>query len=107
MTGDGGFSVRGTARRGSAGRPWTKEQASTGRENEQELLSRRLVLCQFLVAFATLRAGGTFVCKLFDTFLPLTVPQAARALRAAGALTREPRRAGRKGPHDLLLLPAV
>eukprot|EP00466_Bigelowiella_natans_P021222 jgi/Bigna1/82672/fgenesh1_pg.95_\ len=31
-----------------------------GRENQQELLSQQLV-------------GGTFVCKLFDTFLPFTV----------------------------------
>mmetsp|Transcript_37959 Transcript_37959/g.63706 ORF Transcript_37959/g.63706 Transcript_37959/m.63706 type:complete len:964 (+) Transcript_37959:65-2956(+) len=52
---DGGFSVRG------------------GRENQQELLSQQLVLCQFTTALMTLRKGGTFVCKLFDTFLPFTV----------------------------------
>jgi cap1 methyltransferase len=54
VLGDGGFSV-------------------AGRENRQEVLSRQLVLGQFLVGLATLRAGGTFLCKMFDTFLPFTV----------------------------------
>ncbi|GAB5363814.1 hypothetical protein AAMO2058_000915400 [Amorphochlora amoebiformis] len=52
---DGGFSVRG------------------GKENRQELLSQQLVLCQFLTALMVLQEGGTFVCKVFDTFLPFTV----------------------------------
>jgi len=54
MLADGGFSV-------------------AGKENYQELLSRQLVLCQFAAAIATLREGGVFVCKLFDTFLRFTV----------------------------------
>lgn len=51
---DGGFSV-------------------AGRENQQELLSRRLFLCQSAAALGALHAGGVFVCKLFDAFLPFTV----------------------------------
>lgn len=54
MMADGGFSVE-------------------GRENEQERLSQQLVLCQFVMALSVLRQGGVFVCKLFDTFLPVTV----------------------------------
>jgi 23S rRNA U2552 (ribose-2'-O)-methylase RlmE/FtsJ len=54
MLADGGFSV-------------------SGKENYQELLTRQLVLCQFTAAVATLREGGVFVCKLFDTFLRFTV----------------------------------
>ncbi|VDK55252.1 unnamed protein product, partial [Gongylonema pulchrum] len=58
---DGGFSV---------------EQ----QENIQEILSKRLYLCQFLVALSVLRKkthgaeeGGKFVCKLFDIFTPFSV----------------------------------
>lgn len=51
---DGGFSVE-------------------GQENEQEILSKRLYLCQFLCAIAILRNGGHFVCKLFDMFTPFSV----------------------------------
>ncbi|XP_041352995.1 cap-specific mRNA (nucleoside-2'-O-)-methyltransferase 1-like [Gigantopelta aegis] len=51
---DGGFSVE-------------------GQENIQEILSKQLYLCQFLVAMAILRDGGNFVCKLFDLFTPFSV----------------------------------
>ncbi|XP_076353934.1 cap methyltransferase 1 isoform X4 [Tachypleus tridentatus] len=51
---DGGFSVE-------------------GQENIQEILSKRLYLCQFLCALSVLRTGGHFVCKLFDIFTPFSV----------------------------------
>ncbi|XP_071079493.1 cap-specific mRNA (nucleoside-2'-O-)-methyltransferase 1-like [Haliotis cracherodii] len=51
---DGGFSVE-------------------GQENIQEILSKQLYLCQFLVALSILREGGHFVCKLFDLFTPFSV----------------------------------
>ncbi|BFZ07756.1 hypothetical protein BsWGS_10795 [Bradybaena similaris] len=51
---DGGFSVE-------------------GQENIQEILSKQLYLCQFLVAISILRPGGHFVCKLFDMFTPFSV----------------------------------
>ncbi|XP_054724834.1 cap-specific mRNA (nucleoside-2'-O-)-methyltransferase 1-like [Uloborus diversus] len=51
---DGGFSVEGN-------------------ENIQEILSKRLYLCQFLCALSVLRTGGHFVCKLFDLFTPFSV----------------------------------
>ncbi|CAL1534580.1 unnamed protein product [Lymnaea stagnalis] len=70
---DGGFSVE-------------------GQENIQEILSKQLYLCQFLVAIMILRTGnlsaflnilplhlkssspgGHFVCKLFDLFTPFSV----------------------------------
>lgn len=51
---DGGFSVE-------------------GQENIQEILSKQLYLCQFLVAVSVLRPGGNFVCKLFDLFTPFSV----------------------------------
>ncbi|KAI1280796.1 Cap-specific mRNA (nucleoside-2'-O-)-methyltransferase 1 [Halotydeus destructor] len=51
---DGGFSVE-------------------GKENIQEILSKRLYLCQFLCALGILRTGGHFVCKLFDIFTPFSV----------------------------------
>ncbi|RUS78259.1 hypothetical protein EGW08_013975 [Elysia chlorotica] len=51
---DGGFSVE-------------------GQENIQEILSKQLYLCQFLVAVSILRTGGHFVCKLFDLFTPFSV----------------------------------
>ena len=52
MMADGGFSVE-------------------GQENIQEILSKQLYLCQFLVAMSIVRTGGHFVCKLFDLFTPL------------------------------------
>ena len=51
MMADGGFSV-------------------DGQENIQEILSKQLYLCQFLVALSIVRTGGHFVCKLFDLFTP-------------------------------------
>ena len=54
MMADGGFGVE-------------------GQENIQEILSKQLYLCQFLVALGILRPGGHFVCKLFDLFTPFSV----------------------------------
>ncbi|XP_029281805.1 cap-specific mRNA (nucleoside-2'-O-)-methyltransferase 1 [Cottoperca gobio] len=51
---DGGFSVE-------------------GQENIQEILSKQLLLCQFLTALSTLRTGGHFMCKTFDLFTPFSV----------------------------------
>ena len=51
---DGGFSV-------------------DGQENIQEILSKRLYLCQCLCALMVLRPGGNFVCKLFDVFTLFSV----------------------------------
>ncbi|KAG7272032.1 hypothetical protein CRUP_030136, partial [Coryphaenoides rupestris] len=51
---DGGFSVE-------------------GQENIQEILSKQLLLCQFLTAMSTVRTGGHFVCKTFDLFTPFSV----------------------------------
>ena len=69
-----------------------------GQENIQEILTKQLVLCQYLCALAILRegmkwkyyilcvhtdniiivcsfvsAGGNFVCKIFDMFTPFSV----------------------------------
>lgn len=41
-----------------------------GQESIQEILSKQLYLCQFMVALGILRPGGHFVCKLFDIFTP-------------------------------------
>ena len=54
MMADGGFTVE-------------------GQENIQEILSKQLYLCQFLVAMNIVRTGGHFVCKLFDLFTPFSV----------------------------------
>uniref|UniRef100_A0AC34QA20 Cap-specific mRNA (nucleoside-2'-O-)-methyltransferase 1 n=1 Tax=Panagrolaimus sp. JU765 TaxID=591449 RepID=A0AC34QA20_9BILA len=57
---DGGFSVE-------------------GQENIQEILSKRLYLCQFIAALSLCRvhdssdSGGNFICKLFDIFTPFSV----------------------------------
>lgn len=51
---DGGFSVE-------------------GQENIQEILSKQLLLCQFLTAMSSIRTGGHFVCKTFDLFTPFSV----------------------------------
>merc|ERR1712008_47672 len=37
-------------------------------ENYQEVVSSKIVLAEVLLMLETLRAGGCFVCKLFDTF---------------------------------------
>ncbi|XP_029448762.1 cap-specific mRNA (nucleoside-2'-O-)-methyltransferase 1 isoform X2 [Rhinatrema bivittatum] len=51
---DGGFSVE-------------------GQENLQEILSKQLTLCQFLMGLSVVRTGGHFVCKTFDLFTPFSV----------------------------------
>ena len=57
---------------GDAG--FAQARSATGEhvENLQELYSARLVLSELLVAATTLVEGGSFVCKLFDTFSALT-----------------------------------
>lgn len=54
MMADGGFSVE-------------------GQENIQEILSKQLTLCQFLVGLSVVRTGGHFICKTFDLFTPFSV----------------------------------
>ncbi|KAK5968489.1 Ribosomal RNA large subunit methyltransferase J, partial [Trichostrongylus colubriformis] len=54
MMADGGFSVE-------------------GQENIQEILSKRIYLCQLLVSLCIVREGGVFFCKLFDLFTPFSV----------------------------------
>ncbi|XP_071486988.1 cap-specific mRNA (nucleoside-2'-O-)-methyltransferase 1-like [Diadema antillarum] len=54
VMGDGGFSVE-------------------GQENIQEILTKQLLLCQFLVAMSIVREGGHFVCKTFDLFTPFSI----------------------------------
>lgn len=54
MMADGGFSVE-------------------NRENIQEILSKRLYLCQILMALNVVRTGGHFVVKVFDLFTPFSV----------------------------------
>jgi cap1 methyltransferase len=51
---DGGFSVK-------------------NQENIQEILTKQLLLCQFLCALSVLREGGHFMCKTFDLFTPFSV----------------------------------
>ncbi|XP_071961827.1 cap-specific mRNA (nucleoside-2'-O-)-methyltransferase 1-like [Antedon mediterranea] len=51
---DGGFSVE-------------------GQENIQEVLTKQLLLCQFLCGLSVLREGGNFVCKTFDLFTPFSI----------------------------------
>ena len=44
----------------------------SGKENIQEVMNKQLLLTQFIVPLATLRSGGTFVCKCFDLFTPFS-----------------------------------
>ncbi|CAJ0608005.1 unnamed protein product [Cylicocyclus nassatus] len=53
MMADGGFSVE-------------------GQEDIQEILSKRLYLCQLLVSLCIVKEGGIFFCKLFDVFTPFS-----------------------------------
>ncbi|KHJ81938.1 hypothetical protein OESDEN_18373, partial [Oesophagostomum dentatum] len=53
MMADGGFSVE-------------------GKEDIQEILSKRLYLCQLLVSLCIVKEGGVFFCKLFDVFTPFS-----------------------------------
>ncbi|KEP63011.1 UNVERIFIED_CONTAM: ribosomal RNA large subunit methyltransferase J protein [Hammondia hammondi] len=41
-------------------------------DNYQELLTGRLLLSEFLVAFQLLQHGGTFICTVFDSFTSFT-----------------------------------
>jgi len=36
--------------------------------NQQEILTRQIVFCQFITSLLVLRKGGTFVCKVFDVY---------------------------------------
>ncbi|KNH03873.1 methyltransferase [Perkinsela sp. CCAP 1560/4] len=45
----------------------------TGKEAFQEVLSGRLLLCETILALRTLKDGGSFVLKAFDTLTPFTV----------------------------------
>ncbi|XP_027732043.1 cap-specific mRNA (nucleoside-2'-O-)-methyltransferase 1 isoform X1 [Vombatus ursinus] len=54
MMADGGFSVE-------------------KQENLQEILSKQLLLCQFLTGLSVIRTGGHFICKTFDLFTPFSV----------------------------------
>ncbi|MGH0185715.1 UNVERIFIED_CONTAM: hypothetical protein FKN15_022960 [Acipenser sinensis] len=44
-----------------------------GQENIQEILSKQLLLCQFLTGLSVIRTGGHFLCKTFDLFTPFSV----------------------------------
>ena len=44
-----------------------------GRENAQEPLTWRLILCELLAGLMVLPPGGSLMCKLFDCFEPRTV----------------------------------
>lgn len=48
------------------------QPSSKERYRRQEFLSSRLLLCQLLIALRTLKVGGTFVCKVFDTVTSLS-----------------------------------
>lgn len=54
MMSDGGFSVN-------------------GQENKQEILSKRLYLCQCLLALKIVKVGGHCIIKFFDTFTNFTI----------------------------------
>jgi 23S rRNA U2552 (ribose-2'-O)-methylase RlmE/FtsJ len=54
VLGDGAFSVQGD-------------------ELYQEHHTKELLLCEILIMFKTLKKGGTFVLKVFDTVTPFTV----------------------------------
>ncbi|KFH10875.1 ribosomal RNA large subunit methyltransferase J protein [Toxoplasma gondii MAS] len=41
-------------------------------DNYQELLTGRLLLSEFLIAFQLLQHGGTFICTVFDSFTSFT-----------------------------------
>ena len=54
---------------------WLQERGfdTTDDYNRQEELSYPLILSEVLIALKIQSLGGTFVCKLFDTFLPSTL----------------------------------
>ena len=41
--------------------------------NNQEELSYRIIFCEIVTALATQKEGGTFVCKIFDTYTVITI----------------------------------
>ena len=41
--------------------------------NKQEELSYRIIFCEIVTALATQNINGTFVCKIFDSYTPLTL----------------------------------
>ena len=53
VMGDGGFSVK-------------------GQENNQEIMSKQLIMCQIICATSILKEGGNFICKTFDIFTPFS-----------------------------------
>jgi 23S rRNA U2552 (ribose-2'-O)-methylase RlmE/FtsJ len=56
---DGGFEIK-------------KNEQGKHMENYQELFSSRIIMSEILVMMKTLKTGGHFVCKLFDTFSSIT-----------------------------------
>ena len=56
-----------------------KRSKSLGKEEIQEVLTKRLYLCQFILGLSLARVGdgqtkrgGNFLCKLFDVFTPFS-----------------------------------
>ena len=41
--------------------------------NKQEQLSYQLIFCQIVIALSIQKKGGSFVCKIFDSYSPLTI----------------------------------
>jgi cap1 methyltransferase len=61
---DGGFDIEATE---------TSTQSGASEcYQRQEFLSSRLFICQLLIAIRTLKVGGMFVCKIFDTVTSLS-----------------------------------
>lgn len=56
---DGGFEIK-------------KNKEGEHMENYQELFSSRIIMSEILLMMKTLKTGGHFVCKLFDTFSNIT-----------------------------------
>ena len=41
--------------------------------NQQEQLSYQLIFCEIVCALSVQKLNGTFICKFFDTYTPLTI----------------------------------
>ena len=41
--------------------------------NKQEELSYKIIFCEIVTALATQKKGGSFVCKIFDSYTPITI----------------------------------
>jgi 23S rRNA U2552 (ribose-2'-O)-methylase RlmE/FtsJ len=41
--------------------------------NKQEELSYRIIFCEIVTALSTQKINGTFICKIFDSYTPLTL----------------------------------